>query len=94
LNSNAITALATGLLVVVGAAQYGILIAQQRQHRLQLAEMYWRRWADCRPAWAILVFVGRDPNAYYQVADADTTKLLRLAVKRDRASRPSTWAVD
>lgn len=94
MSNAAITALATGLLVVVGIAQVGTLVAQHRQHRLDLAEAYRRRWADCRRAWAAMVFVGRDPGGFYQVADQQLVKELSQLVGRVNAERPSTWALE
>ena len=93
MSSNATTALATAFLVVVGVAQAGILVAQHRQHRLDLAEAYWRRWADCQRAWATVVFLGRDPGAYYQVADGPLVEELRVLVQQADSHAPSMWAL-
>lgn len=94
MESNTITALATGLLVIVGFFQVEILIAQRRQIQLELIEEYRKRWAESRKSWGAVIFIGRDENEYYQVVDKDTIKI--LASMRDKANwgTPTVWALD
>lgn len=94
MSSAAITALATGLLVLVGIAQSSILVAQRRQHRLDVAEKYRARWRDSRMAWGVLVFFGRDLGEYYQVVDSTELEGLEAATKRFSLSAPTVWALD
>lgn len=87
------SAFATVLLVVVGVAQVGVLLAQHRQHRIEVAESFRRRWADSREDWAVLVFVGRNAGDYYQVADRLAHKKLMKLVKETCPEEPAMWAL-
>lgn len=93
LSSEAITALGTVLLVLVGMAQAGIVVSQRRHARLGLSEAYWRRWRESADAWAALVFIGRDPGDYYQVTEGPTLDRFDALVEGTRAEMPSTWAL-
>jgi hypothetical protein len=93
-DSATVTALATGLLVIVGVAQAGVLIAQRRQHRLELVEAYRRRWIEARRAWAAIVYLGRDFGEFYQIADAAHQAELRSATGRANLHAPTPWALD
>lgn len=86
------TALATVLLVIVGAAQVFILSGQRLQQRLDWAEMYRRRWAELKGDWAIIVFLGRRASDYYQVAHHETLQELREAVRAPSTGVASSWA--
>jgi len=89
-----VTALATGLLVIVGIAQAGVLLAQRRQHRLELVEAYRRRWIECQRAWATIVYLGRDVGDYYQVANPPLIAELQTATKKHTFGTPTLWALD
>ncbi|WP_203008580.1 hypothetical protein [Pseudomonas paraversuta] len=89
-----ITAIATGLLVLVGLAQVVILIGQRRQLRLDLAESYRRRWTECRKDWAGLVFIGRASGEFYQVGDRETVKMLERAVEQYDGRSRDAWVSD
>lgn len=94
MKSNIITALATGMLVLVGIVQSRILASQHRQHRFDLAESYWSRWSGCRQSWAVVIFVGRECGEYYQIADKKFLKKLNNLVDDSDYSGPSTWALN
>jgi hypothetical protein len=94
MDQTAFAALATGFLVLVGIVQAVVLVGQRRQHRLDLAEAYRRRWADCRTAWATLVYFGRNPGEYYQVADEDVLAKLAARTKKVKPTVPAVWALD
>lgn len=87
-----LTALATVLLVVVGAAQVKILSGQRQQQRLDWAEMYRSRWTELRGDWATIVFLGRRANDFYQVAHHDRLQELREAVQAPAKEIASSWA--
>ncbi len=89
-----ITAIATGLLVLVGMAQVVILVGQRRQLRLDLAESYRRRWAECRNDWAGLVFIGRAAGEFYQVGDRETVKRLENSVALYDGCSREAWVSD
>lgn len=89
-----ITAIATALLVIVGLAQVIILLGQRRQARLDLSELYRRRWAECRKDWAGLVFIGRAAGEFYQVGDKKTVKRLELAVSQYDGTSRDAWVSD
>lgn len=93
LASGIFTALATGLLVLVGFAQVVVLRGQRRQQRLDQAEIYRKRWADCRGDWAKVVFMGHDRGAFYQVADSQTVERLEEDVAAGTDGRVA-WAFD
>ena len=87
-----LTAVATGLLVLVGAAQLIILLAQRHQQRLDWAEMYRRRWIEIREDWATVVFLGRSLSDYYQIAHYDTLQRLHNATMHSSDGIASSWA--
>lgn len=88
-----ITALATGLLVLVGLAQVFVLIAQKRQQRLDLAETYRKRWQESLEDWAAVVFIGREEGAFYQVASKDQFERLTASVHGSELCSRDVWAV-
>lgn len=94
MDSNTITALATGLLVAVGIAQIGILKSQRRHSQLELTEVYRRRWENSKQDWGTVIFIGRDEDEYYQVISKEVVD--QLASKRDMANNhePTVWALD
>lgn len=89
-----ITAIATGLLVVVGMAQVGVLVSQKRQARLELAAYYRKRWQECQEFWGRVIFIGREPGEYYQVVDEATLERFREDVRTARLDTPTVWARD
>lgn len=91
--SAALTAAATGLLVIVGAAQLIVLRAQRRQQRLDLAEVYRRRWSESSAQWAAVVFLGREPGDFYQVASKDELEKFAFSVNKSSAYEQDTWAL-
>lgn len=68
------TAIATGLLAVIGIAQAMILFGQRRQQRLDWAEIYRKRWNDNSQHLAKVVYFGREHGSFYQLADEETLK--------------------
>lgn len=88
-----ITALATGLLVLVGLAQVFVLIAQKRQQRLDLAEAYRKRWQESLEDWAAVVFLGREEGAFYQVASKDQLERLTANLNGSDLYGRYVWAV-
>lgn len=87
------SALATVLLVVVGAAQLKILLGQRLQQRLDWSEMYRRRWIELQKDWATVVFLGRGASEYYQVAHPEYLKKLRRASMSTSNEIASSWAL-
>lgn len=87
-----LTALATVLLVAVGAAQVKILSGQRQQQRLDWAEMYRSRWIELRGDWATIVFLGRRVNDFYQVAHHDQLQKLREESQTLSDEIASSWA--
>ena len=94
LDSSIITALATGLLVVVGIAQVAILIVQKKQTRLELASEYRRRWFESKEHLGKIVFIGREPEEYYQVVEKEQIFKLKELVNNSNLSSPTVWAKD
>jgi hypothetical protein len=86
------TALATGLLVLVGIAQAVVLVGQRRQQRLDLAELYRKRWADINKDWGTVVFLGRRYGSYYQVTQLETLRQLKIATLQDQDEVALVWA--
>lgn len=87
-----LTAFATVLLVVVGAAQVRILSGQRQQQRLDWAETYRRRWTELRGDWATIVFLGRRVTDYYQIAHHEKLQELREASRSSSRDIASSWA--
>jgi hypothetical protein len=87
-----LTALATVLLVVVGAAQVGILSGQRQQQRLDWAETYRRRWTELKGDWATIVFLGRQATDFYQIAHHAQLAELREASRSSSNEVASSWA--
>lgn len=94
MSSSAIIAVATALLVLVGFAQVGVLLAQRRLRRLDLAEMSRTRWSDIKEAWATTVFIGREIDEYYQVAERTFIAGLQDRVIEAGLEKPTVWALD
>lgn len=93
MDSNLITALATTLLVIVGLAQIIVLITQHRQNQLNLLEIYRRRWNNLYHDWATVIFIGKENNAYYQVADTGYLKELKINRSKICLHTPTIWAL-
>ncbi|AGF53240.1 slr0666 [Synechocystis sp. PCC 6803] len=89
-----ITAIATGLLVVVGIAQIGILTSQNRQTRLALVSEYWKRWHNSKDYWGRIIFVGRELDEYYQVLNQKELRELCDLLKEVRSDAPTIWALE
>jgi len=87
-----LTALATILLVAVGAAQVIILSGQRQQQRLDWAETYRRRWTELQGDWGTIVFLGRRAKDYYQIAHHNKLKELRVALLSTDNDVASSWA--
>ena len=87
------SALATVLLVVVGAAQVMILLGQRLQQRLDWSEMYRRRWIELQKDWAAVIFLGRGASEYYQVAHPEYLQELRKASATTSGDIASSWAL-
>lgn len=64
MTEGAFTALATGLLVLVGVAQAAVLVGQRRQQRLEWVDIYRKRWAEIFKDWGTVVFLGRRYGSY------------------------------
>lgn len=94
MDSATLTALATGLLVIVGVAQVGVLVAQKRHSRLELIEMYRKRWHDANDGWSATIFLGREAGEYYQVANPSTLEQLTKATRDATLHAPTRWALD
>ncbi len=92
INSSIITAIATGLLVIVGLAQVFVLIAQKKQTRLELVIEYRKRWQEYRRYWGKVIFIGRNQEEYYQVIDEDVHKILKNLVDATQLEKPTIWA--
>lgn len=89
-----IIALTSILLVFASMAQLAILIVQNRQSRLQLIIDYRRRWNDAHKNWGDVVFVGRNPDEYYQVIDEKKIGELKNITQENRLDTPTIWARD
>lgn len=94
MDSNTITALATGLLAIVGFTQVKILITQNRQSQLGFIEEYRKRWLESRRDWGCIIFLGRNQDDYYQVVKEEIIK--EFIILRDKSNHhaPSIWALD
>ncbi len=92
LDSTLITALATGLLVIVGFAQVIVLIAQKKQTRLQLVTEYRKRWNSYQKYWGKVVFIGRNEDEFYQVLNEKKLQELNNLKKITSHSQPTIWA--
>lgn len=94
-DSNAlIMAILTGLLVLVGFAQVLMLVNQKRQNQLALLQEYRSRWNAYRKHWAIVIFVGRYEDEFYQVADEKLHLELKDLVNQSSNSSHSVWALE
>lgn len=94
MDSNTVTALATALLTIVGFTQIKILITQNRQSQLGLIEEYRKRWLESRRYWGIVIFIGRDEDAYYQVVQEEVVEGFVLLRNKANLHSPSVWALD
>lgn len=93
-DSNLITALATGLLVVVGWMQIRILRTQRRHDQLSLLEEYQHRWYENKKEWGALIFFARDDDEYYQVANIEEIVKLQSIVNSSSLSTPTIPALN
>lgn len=89
-----VMAVLTGLLVLVGLAQVMMLINQKRQNQLALLQEYRSRWSQYRKNWAIIVFIGRSEDEYYQVADQSLQSQLTEMVGNTSDYGPTVWALE
>ena len=89
-----IMSILTSLLVLVGIAQVMMLISQKRQNQLALLQEYRSRWNEYRRYWAIVVFVGRGEDEYYQVASKSLQSELSKLVRKNLDTSPSVWALE
>lgn len=92
MNNDTIISLTSILLVLISAAQIGILIIQNRQSRLQLINDYRRRWLDAHKNWGEVIFIGRDPDEYYHVIDEQTLNELKNLTQNKTSDGPTIWA--
>lgn len=84
----------TGLLVLVGLAQVMMLINQKRQNQLSLLQEYRSRWNAYQRQWATVIFVGRDEDEFYQVADKKLLLELTKLVKQNSNTSHTVWALE
>lgn len=89
-----IMSILTGLLVLVGFAQVMMLINQKRQNQLALLQEYRGRWNAYRRQWAIVIFVGRYEDEFYQVADKELQLELTELVEQNSNSSHAVWALE
>ena len=94
INSSIITAIATGLLVIVGLVQVFVLIAQKKQTRLELVIEFRKRWQEYRKYWGKVIFIGRNQEEYYQVIDEDFHEILKNLVDTTQLDKPTIWAIE
>jgi len=87
-----ITLLISITLTITGILQVFALFIQNRQARLQLVNDYRMRWHKYRENWGHVVFVGRDPDEYYQVVNEKSLELLNKFVEESRSDIPTIWA--
>lgn len=80
--------------MVVGVAQVVVLVMQRRQSCLNLVEFYRKRWSELRRMWVIIVFFGRDPEEYYQVANKKIIEKLQKDSAKATLSAPTLWALE
>lgn len=92
MNNDTIISLTSILLVLISAAQIGILIIQNRQSRLQLINDYRRRWLDAHKNWGEVIFIGRDPDEYYHVIDEQTLNELKNLMQNKTSEGQTIWA--
>lgn len=92
MTEGAFTALATGLLVLVGLVQACVLVGQRRQQRLDWVELYRRRWAEIYKDWGTVVFLGRRYGSYYQVAQLEALRQLEVASLKGDDEIALVWA--
>ena len=89
-----IMSILTGLLVLVGLAQVMMLINQKRQNQLALLQEYRNRWNAYRKHWAIVIFVGRYEDEFYQVADSKLQLELTKLVNKNSKNSHDIWALE
>lgn len=94
MDSNLITAFATIFLVMVGLFQVVILIAQTKQSKLNLMQNYQTQWVKLNKKLATLIFIGRDEDEYYQIADKKLLSKLIKARAKTNNHEPTIWARD
>lgn len=84
----------TSLLVLVGLGQLVFLKSQRRQNQLNLLQEYRSRWEECSKNLAIIIFIGRNDNEYYQLADRKLVSELSDLVKNNDECGPTIWALE
>jgi hypothetical protein len=101
MDNNDITAIATVLLVVVGVGQVVVLIvqlflliSQKNTQKIDLVEVYRKRWSEYKEDFGVLVFIGREQEEYYQVIDIEKVARLNQQVKGNVLNKPTIWARD
>lgn len=87
-----ITLLISIILAIAGIVQVFALFTQNRQARLQLVNDYRMRWYEFIENWGHVVFLGRDPEEYYQVVNENSLELLNKSVKESSLDVPTIWA--
>lgn len=89
-----LAALASCMLVLIGIAQVSFMAAQKRQQRLSFAESFGTRWRGCRESWEVVVFVGRDKGAYYQVANEDVADKINSRIQGYSAEKRDNYSIN
>lgn len=87
------TAIATGLLVLIGFAQVFVAYAQKRQTSIAIASEYRKRWIESREHWGRVIFIGRDLGDYYQILDEIAVQRLKKEVEASTNHSPTVWAL-
>jgi hypothetical protein len=92
MENNTITLLISIILAIAGIVQVFALYTQNSQTRLQLINDYTKRWRECQENWRQVVFIGRDPEEYYNIVNEQTLDLLVEAIQKSRLDFPTIWA--
>lgn len=92
MENNTITLLISIILAIAGIVQVFALYTQNSQTRLQLINDYTKRWRECQENWRQVVFIGRDPEEYYNIVNEQTLDLLVEAIQKNRLDFPTIWA--
>lgn len=86
-----VTAIATTALVITGYYQVQILCTQRRQTELELIEKYHQRWVKADKAFKVVIYIGRDENAYYHITDQ---KHFRELIEKDKKAHRFIQVLD
>lgn len=89
-----IMSILTALLVMAGLLQLVFLKSQRRQNQLALIQDYRSRWFDISTYWAVVIYIGRADDEYYQVADDMLAIKLKRQVMKHSMSKPTIWALE